>query len=230
MPWRPAPYVWRDYGFTLLAAVVFALGIRFFGIEAYRIPTAAMRPTLEPGDTIFVSKYTYGLRLPGAALPFTDGRAPERGEVVLFSTTGENRRDYIKRVIGLPGEMVAVNKGKVYIKGQPLRVQMDDVACGTEMLPGGMTHPICWEPPVLPDFPPQRIPTDSVFVLGDLRSQGESTKSKAWGQGAGIIPVSQIRGQALWIWLSINPRSFDPNGGSQWFPQFRFERMFRSIQ
>ena len=229
---RAETSVWRDYGITLTAAVLFALGIRFFGFEAYRIPTPAMRPTLEPGDTIFVSKYAYGLRLPGNGKHITQGRTPQRGEVVLFSMPGDGNRDYIKRIIAMPGELVAVTQGKVYIDGKLLAVKMDDIACGLEALPGNVIHPLCWEPPTLPDFGPKPVPKDSVFVLGDLRSQSDSPRGRVWNAGSGFVPISQIRGKAMWIWLSIRPRSFDPSGGggSRWFPQFRFERMFRRIQ
>src|SRR5687767_14523778 len=96
----------RDYGGAILVAVAVALASRFFGIEAYRIPSPAMRPTLEPGDTIFVSKSAFGLRFPGAAAPFTGGRPPARGEIVVYSPPIDPGRDYIKRVIGLPGDSV----------------------------------------------------------------------------------------------------------------------------
>lgn len=204
-----------------------ALLIRFFVVEAYRIPTPAMRPTLESGDMIFVSKWTYGLRLPAFGTRLTDGRAPSRGEVVLFSLPTEPGRDYIKRVMALEGELVEQRNGILLVNGKPLSTQLLNTPgqkeCGIETLPGGSSHGLCWEPPHLADFGPTSVPADSVFVMGDLRT----ANPRGWG----IVPVSALRGRASWIWLSIEPRSFAPSsGGSSWFPQFRFERMLRRIQ
>src|SRR4051812_44284119 len=112
----------RDYGATILAAVGVALLIRFFVIEAYRIPSPAMKPTLEPGDTIFVAKWPFGLRMPGFSQPLTSGKLPARGDVVVFSPPLEPRRDYIKRVLGLPGDLVSVKKGQAFLNGATLRV------------------------------------------------------------------------------------------------------------
>src|SRR5262245_52071128 len=106
----------RDYGITVLLAVAAALLIRYSLIEAYRIPTSAMRPALEPGDTIFVSKSRFELRLPGVSKPLSEGAPPERGEVVLFSMVDPDpekgeRHDFIKRVIGIPGDTVQLKRG-----------------------------------------------------------------------------------------------------------------------
>lgn len=221
----------RDYGITIAAAVTVALLIRFFGIEAYRIPTPAMRPTLEAGDTIFVAKWTFGLRLPVTGTRLTEGRTPEKGEVVLFSLPSEPGRDYIKRVVALAGETVELRRGFLFVNGQGVQTRGPGPGgqpeCAVERLPDGPMHGVCWEPPSLPDFGPTTVPEGSVFVLGDLRTGGtENQKLRGWGN----IPISALRGKASWIWLSIEPRSFSPSsGGSSWFPQFRFERMLRRI-
>lgn len=209
----------------MLAAVVVALLIRFFVIEAYRIPSAAMRPTLEPGDTIFVSKWGYwGNRPP----------APARGDVVVFSPVTENRRDYIKRVIGIPGDTVQLKGGHVLLNGEPLAAEVTTGAaetakkagCASEKFPGGHPFPVCWEPPVIDDFGPEKVPEGDVFLVGDLRSQGpnDTKKFKTWG----VFPIATLRGRARWVWLSLESQSSGINGG--WFPRFRFERMFKRIE
>src|SRR6185503_10218972 len=92
----PAKKLVREYGGAVLVAVVVALVIRVFLIEAYKIPSSSMRPALEPGDTIFVSKLEF---------------KPDYGQVVVFSLPADPRRDFIKRIIGLPGDTVQMKKG-----------------------------------------------------------------------------------------------------------------------
>lgn len=204
---------------TIVIAVVVALLIRFFLIEAYRIPTSAMRPTLEPGDTIFVLKWPY-------SAGFID-RVPERGEVILFTPRTDSTRNYIKRILGLPGELVEIKKGKVSIDGKTYPIEMaGQASCGLERISGLSEHGVCLEPPLIESFGPEKVPPSSVFVVGDLRSQRpeENPRSKSWG----MFPLNSIRGRALWVWLSIEPQTIGMS--PSWFPRFRFERMFRRIE
>lgn len=210
----------RDYGGAILAAVIIAVFIRIFVIEAYRIPTSAMHPTLEPGDTIFVAKWPLGFN-----------RKVGRGDVLVFAAPTDPDRDYIKRAIAIAGDTVEVRKGHVTLNGKPLTLpdSRKDAACGREQVPAGelaRTHDVCWEQPVGEDFGPEKVPEGSVFVLGDLRTQSplDLKKRRTWG----IIPVALIKGKARWIWLSIEPH--DPGMSAVRFPNFRFERMFRRIE
>jgi signal peptidase I len=229
--------VFRDYGGTIIFAVMIALLIRFFVIEAYRIPSSAMRPTLEPGDTIFVEKWPFGLRLPWLDHTLTQGEIPKRGEVVVFSSEGEQRRDYIKRVVGLPGDNVEIKRGSFILNGHPTEVLGSQKAnCGEEKTPGDRIYSVCWESSKAEDFAPIKVPAGSIFVAGDLRSGAPSNTSKeklqenaeqnfgSWG----IVPLSSLRGRALWIWLSVDPQNHGSSTGL--FPSFRFDRMFRSVQ
>ena len=217
----------RDYSLAIALAVTVALGIRFFLLEAYRIPTPAMRPTLEPGDTIFVAKWPFGSRFPGMAEPFRKGRAPERGEVIVFTNEAELRRDYIKRVIAVAGDSVEIRKGRLSLNGKALGPQPGaGAACGREELAAGASFPICWEPPALEDYGPQKIPEGSVFVIGDLRTQGaaETRGARGWG----VIPISSIKGKAIWTWLSIEPKVLGES--RSYLPKLRTDRMFRRIE
>lgn len=229
-----ATRLFRDYGGAILIAVFAALGIRSFVLEAYRIPSSAMRPSLEPGDTIFVLKYPYGIRNPWTTRQVTDGRAPERGEVVIYSSSGGiegGERDFIKRVVGMPGDRIEFKRGRLWINGRDVSAgSANDAACGNETLESGgggdtkagPSYQVCWEPPLLADSTePILVPADSYFVLGDLRSRStEGTKPSrvSWG---GLIQRSQLKGKAAWIWLSV-----EPSGG---FSRIRFERMFKRI-
>jgi signal peptidase I len=225
----PSRRLLRDYGIAISVAIVVALMIRFFVLEAYRIPSPAMKPTLEPGDTIFVAKWPFGMRLPGSAA-LTAGRLPRLGEIVVFSFPEEPRRDYIKRVLGLPGDTVAIKAGHVSLNGQTLAVpgEKPTAPCGHERLSDGSSYEVCWEPPALSDFGPEKVADGQVFVLGDLRSQGtgDTKNRKTWG----LVPAASIKGKAMWIWLSVEPQAFDKGMTTGWFPAFRFDRMFRAIR
>ena len=189
-----------------------------------------MRPTLEAGDTIFVAKWPFGLRFPWSTSPMTSGSTPQVGDVVIFSSPQEPTRDFIKRVVALPGDTVEIRKGHLLINGKNAVIQRDPHGtCGTETLPHHgqrQSHGVCWEPPQMEDFGPEKIPANHVFVIGDLRTGEPKTddpKTRNWG----AVPVPLLKGRALWIWLSVEPRSFEH---PTFFPHFRFERMFRRIK
>ncbi|MEK6705798.1 MAG: signal peptidase I [Bdellovibrionota bacterium] len=216
----------RTYGIVAVIAVAVALTIRVFIIEAYRIPSQAMKPTLEAGDLIFVAKASFGFHVPWLNTVFGKARKPQRGEVVVFSPQGEPKQNYIKRVIALGGETVQVSKGHISLNGIPLQADLaKNAVCGMETLTKNKSYQVCWEPPLIEDFGPAIVPEESVFVIGDFRSMPDEYKkrSSTWG----IVPLSSLNGSALWIWLSIEPDSLEKMGG--WFPRFRFERMFRRI-
>ena len=209
--------VLRDYGSAILIAVTVAVLIRYFAIEAYRIPTSAMRPTLEPGDTIFVTKWPIGFN-----------RKVDRGDVLVFGSPTEPGRDYVKRVLGLTGDTVEVKKGRFSLNGKPAAAagESPTAACGHEVISPARSYNVCWELPLNEDFGPVKVPENAIFVLGDLRNQSASDlkKRRSWG----IIPLEAVKGRAQWIWLSVEPHN---NGISPArFPNFRFERMFRRIE
>ncbi len=199
--------IFKDYGLAIGVAIGLAVLIRFFLIEAYRIPSTpsttpyTMAPTLQPGDTIFVSKFEYGLRFPWSQQPFYFRRRPTYGEVVVFSPPGDLEIDYIKRVVALPGDRIELKNGSLVLNGVPLTLTSPPhSSCGLEKLPG-ITIQVCREPPLLVDFGPITIPEASVFVLGDTRTQSpDIRKQKGWG----IIPISSIKARAKWIWLSFD--------------------------
>jgi signal peptidase I len=212
--------IFRDYGIAVIAAVVVALLIRFYLLEAYRIPTPAMRPTLEAGDTIFVLKRPLGFR-----------REIQRGDVLVFESPAEPGRDYIKRVLGLPGDLVQIKKGHAFVNGQALALPTPhpNALCGEERVMTSQkphTYEVCWEQPLIEDTGPDKVPEGSVFMLGDLRSQSPADlkKRRSWG----MVPLPLVKGRAQWIWLSIEPQH--PGVSTARFPNFRFERMFRRIE
>ncbi|MBI2712667.1 MAG: signal peptidase I [Bdellovibrio sp.] len=239
---RTTAHIIRDYGITIAVAIGIALTLRNFVIEAYKIPSDAMKPTLLAGDLIFVKKWSFQS---GKVQP------PERGDVVVFasSSPGSTTRPlFIRRVVGLPGDEIEVRDGMVLLNkkslantsslktpsetGNPtgLEKRVDTEAPpppsvkiteGTEVFPSGKSYPFIVAPPVIENFGPQTVPQDFVFVIGDFRTQGELKNKKSWG----LVPLETVKGKALSVWLSFEPSEKN----SFAFPKFRLERMFRRI-
>jgi signal peptidase I len=168
-----------------------------------------MRPTLEPGDTVFVGKWS--------------SKPPARGELILYSPDEVEKRNYIKRVIAVGGDSVEIHQGKLIINDRVMEQKFTGAGCGTEVLYGGQEHAVCLEPPAMSDVAKQVVPPGSVYVLGDLRSAQQimlADVGKSWG----VVPVSAVKGRVLCIWLSIEP------GSNGLFPKIRFDRMFEGVR
>lgn len=219
----------------MILAVSIAFLIRKYVLEAYQIPSLSMKPTLLSGDTIFVGKWPPWLQ---------KGHFPERGDIVVFSGSEENgmmRRDYVKRVMGLPGDELSLNQGALYLNHEKLEIRQDPLgseSCGTERLPSTKEYRICKDDRFLSDFGPERVPAGSVLVMGDYRTDSRAdflgnNKGKPWS----IVALSALKGKALWIWLSIDPSKSPAQSSTQSqkgrlfnLPFLRFDRMFRRIE
>lgn len=207
----------KSYGVVIAAAMVLAFCVRAYFFEAYRIPTDSMRPTLEAGDTIFVMKSKYKLK---------KRHVPYRGEVVIFSLEIPVRGDFIKRVVGLPGDRVEIRDDRVWVNEQPLKTDFEkDALCGKEWSLDGRPYSICRQPPHLDSYGPKVVGSDEVFVLGDLRSK---TSSDALIQTWGVFPIARIIGTAKWVWVSVEPEDRGPHSGA--FSRLRFGRMLRRVE
>jgi signal peptidase I len=169
-------------------AVLLALFIRTFVVQAFKIPSGSMEPTLLIGDHILVSKFIYGIKLPfteKTLIPLSD---PKRDDVVVFIYPVDRTKDFIKRVIGLPGETIEIRNGKIYING---KIYDDKFGQYTPSEVKG-TPPGGGNP-----FGPVTVPDNHIFVMGDNRDH--SYDSRFWG----FVPAKSVKGKAFivyWSW------------------------------
>jgi signal peptidase I len=207
---------------TIVYAGLIAVGIRTVAFEPFNIPSGSMIPTLLVGDYLFVSKYSFGysrFSMPFAPNLFSGrifGRLPERGDVVVFKFPKDNTTDYIKRIIGLPGDRIQVKEGQLYINGAvALRSLMGDYVAEDgirmivkeymETLPNGRRHPILKETDggFMNNTPEFRVPDAHVFAMGDNRDNSSDSRVMD-GNGVGFVPVQNLVGRAEFIFFSVD--------------------------
>ncbi len=178
--------VLREYAEAAIIAVLLALFIRTFVVQAFKIPSGSMEPTLLVGDHILVNKFIYGIKIPfiqKTLIPITD---PERGDVLVFIYPVDPSKDFIKRVVGLPGDKVEMTGKSVYINGTPY-----DDPHGYYSPSGGPAESHGKE-----HFGPVNVPKDHLFVMGDNRNH--SYDSRFWG----FVPIESVKGKAFIIYWS----------------------------
>lgn len=203
----------RNYGVASILAIAAAIFIRTYFLEAYRVPTSVMSPTLESGDLIFVSKSAYR--------GFFSHKKVEYGDVVVFTDPDQPKTQFIKRVLGKERDLVSIQNGFIFLNGKKLDfTPIKSQTCGQEAHPA-KTYSVCMSPPLLENLSEMTVPEHSVFLIGDLRSKDSSKKEWA------VVSEDQILGKAVWVWLSIYPRAERP--GTSLFSLLRTERVFTKI-
>ena len=204
----PAEPVLVEYSRSFFPIILVVLLIRSFLFEPFRIPSDSMMPTLLDGDFIFVNKFTYGLRLPVVNTEIARLGQPERGDVVVFRLPADPATNYIKRVVGLPGDHVVVRGKRVWINGELQPVQLDGVyegfghtgaQIGLEQL-GPVPHRVLF----IPDRPSYDfddvVPAGHYFFMGDNRDNSRDSRFPE----VGYIPEDLVVGKAVVIWLNWN--------------------------
>lgn len=206
---------------TIVYAGLIAVGIRTFAFEPFNIPSGSMIPTLLVGDYLFVSKYSYGYS--HFSLPFSPnlfqgrllGSLPQRGDVAVFKYPRDTSEDYIKRIVGLPGDHIQMRNGLLFINGQQLdRRSAGDYTADDdgvrmqlhryiETLPGGRQHPIlkASDDERLDNTPEYVVPADHVFAMGDNRDNSADSRVM---NGVGFVPVDNLVGRAEVIFFSVD--------------------------
>jgi signal peptidase I len=191
-PIQPKKNLFREYGEAILIAVLLALFIRTFVVQAFKIPSGSMKPTLLVGDHILVNKFIYGIKLPFSDTTLIPVKEPERGDIVVFKFPEDPKKDFIKRVIAVPGDTIQIRNKKVYI-GDKLMDDSYATYLGSHSVQGGARS--------RDNFGPVTVPPDSLFVMGDNRDQ--SYDSRFWG----FVDLSAVKGKAFimyWSWDSEN--------------------------
>jgi signal peptidase I len=177
----------REYAEALAVAFLLALFIRTFIVQAFKIPSGSMLETLQIGDHILVNKLRYGVRLPVLGKRIVKFQDPRRGDVIVFVYPVDTSKDFIKRVIGEPGDTVEVKHKQVYINGEKMNDPYGQFVEG----PGDNSRLTPRD-----NFGPVRVPDDQVFVMGDNRDR--SYDSRFWG----FVPLDDVRGKAFVIYWS----------------------------
>ncbi len=216
---------WIEYTGGFFPVILFVFLLRSFVVEPFRIPSGSMLPTLHAGDFILVNKYEYGLRFPVFNFGITDGADPKRGDIVVFKYPLDKNIDFIKRVIGVPGDEIRYINKQLYVNGKRIEATPDgnffdketytDLKQFNENLEG-VVHKIV-ENDKVPSMarPVQghnglnqciynmgdvvcRVPDGHYFMMGDNRDN--SADSRFWG----FVPKEDIVGRAFYIWLNIS--------------------------
>lgn len=204
---------WVDYSRSLFPVLLFVLVLRSFIAEPFRIPSSSMMPNLLIGDFILVNKFSYGIRLPVANTKVLPLGEPRRGDVVVFRYPVDPSQDYIKRVVGLPGDVVQVVDNRITVNGEPADYVPAGVYVGSgrgrdmtgarlldESIPGNSGHHAVL---VRDDIPlllrrndRWTVPEGHYFVMGDNRDHSED--SRYWG----FVPEENLVGKAFLIWMN----------------------------
>ncbi len=176
---------------TFVIALVLALFIRTFIVQAFKIPSGSMLPTLQIGDHLLVNKFIYGIKVPFSGKILIPIKNPAPGDIVVFKFPKNPRLDYIKRVIAVAGDTVMIRNKKIFVNGRPL----------------ADTHGVYTDPRILPgdvsprdNFGPVKVPPHHIFVMGDNRDN--SYDSRFWG----FVDLNAVRGKAFIIYWSWDVR------------------------
>ena len=194
----------REYSEALAIAVLLALFIRTFVVQAFKIPSGSMKPTLIIGDHLLVNKFTYGIKIPLIDRFIIQFDNPKRGDIVVFKYPKDESKDFIKRVIGIEGDVVEIKSDILYINGEKIDTEyvskyIDEDISGADRYEeafGESKHYILDQYVNYEDFGPVTVPENSIFVMGDNRDNSQD--SRYWG----FVSLNKIKGKALIIYWS----------------------------
>jgi signal peptidase I len=242
---------WRESIKIVVQTIVIVMVIRVFFYQPFSIPSGSMIPTLLVGDYLFVSKFSYGFSrysFPWGFIPFKGrifGAEPKRGDVVVFKLPRDNSTDFIKRVIGLPGDEIEVRKGIVYINGHAA----PEVRAGEyydpesggraipryeETLPNGVKHYVLHteHESRYDNVGPYNVPPGHYFMMGDNRDNSIDSREQSPNYGVGYVPFDNLVGRAEIMFFSMavdDPNAFRLTSPWTWPFDIRWRRIFNLV-
>ena len=194
----------REYAEALTIAILLALFIRTFIIQAFKIPSGSMKSTLLIGDHLLVNKFVYGIKIPFIDKYIVQFKKPERGDVVVFKWPEDESKDFIKRVIGISGDTIEIKNDALYVNGDRVKTSYTGEYSDEEIskadvyeeIIGSKKHKILDQFAKHENFGPVKVPDNSIFVMGDNRDNSQD--SRYWG----YVKLEKIKGEALIIYWS----------------------------
>ncbi|MEA3486729.1 MAG: signal peptidase I [Thermodesulfobacteriota bacterium] len=182
----------REYSEAIIIAILIALFIRTFVVQAFKIPSGSMKPTLKIGDHLLVNKFTYGIKIPFIQKTLISINDPKREDIVVFIYPVDRSKDFIKRVVGVAGDIVEIKDKKIYLNGS-LYNDGHGVYTDRRLFPASVQP--------RDNFGPVTVPDGHIFVMGDNRDQ--SYDSRFWG----FVDLKDVLGKAFiiyWSWDGSN--------------------------
>jgi signal peptidase I len=178
---------------AILIAVILALFIRTFVVQAFKIPSGSMLQTIQLGDHILVNKFIYGIKIPFTDKTLIPVKDPQRGDIIVFTPPHEPKKDYIKRVVGIAGDVIEIRNKKLYVNGEYVTGPYE-IHTESRIIPQGPIKRDNMEPVTVPD--------GCLFMMGDNRDNSQD--SRYWG----FARLEKIKGKAMFIYWSWNSEEF----------------------
>jgi signal peptidase I len=187
-----------EYAEAIVIAILVAFFIRTFVVQAFKIPSGSMKPTLLIGDHLLVNKFMYGVKIPFIRKTLLSISEPKRGDVVVFIYPEDRSKDFIKRVIGVGGDTIEIRNKKIFLNGLPYQ-DVHGVYADDFVIPGAIQP--------RDNFGPFKVPQGTLFTMGDNRDQ--SYDSRFWG----VVDIKDVLGKAMIIYWSWNSEASNVRWG-----------------